>query len=180
MGKAARNNPNSRLVSLPVLQERSCGSCTACCTLPQINEFSKPMFTPCSLLKQPDEGGSCSIWDDRPIFCREYNCLWRRGLGKEEHRPDRLGAMLVASTGYIPGTRFLGVAAHEVHHGALEREGMKALLAEICEGRTVYAVRRRRPELEPVMVADARDGKARDMLQYLLMHAAPTAIIKTE
>lgn len=80
-----------------VAATRSCGPCTACCTLPRIKpeeDFpqGKPGYTKCEHLCE----SGCSKYDDRPALCRDYQCLWRAGivLGDERERPDRLGLML--------------------------------------------------------------------------------------
>lgn len=79
---------------------RSCGNCTACCVLPRIppDEQALPLlpegkagYTPCCYLNC----NGCSVYDERPPVCRDFECLWRSGhiAGDERRRPDRLGLM---------------------------------------------------------------------------------------
>jgi hypothetical protein len=37
----------------------------------------------------------CTIYAARPASCRAFECSWRRGLGKPEHRPDLCGVLLL-------------------------------------------------------------------------------------
>jgi len=143
VGKASRSNPNVKLLALPVLQDRACGACTACCEVLQVDELRKPARQLCEHAK-PAHGGSCGIWGDRerqPPLCRAWHCLWRKGMGAEEERPDQSGVMLQPSVGYIPGTKQLGISAHELRPGALDEPATRAYLERIADGRTVYGVR---------------------------------------
>lgn len=74
---------------LPVAFQRSCGDCTACCTILGVPDLSKEPYQTCEKVC----GQGCSIYQDRPSPCREFNCLWRQGLFEEAHRPDKLGIM---------------------------------------------------------------------------------------
>ena len=74
---------------------RSCGDCQACCTVIQVTELKKPLWTRCD--NQCDTG--CGIYEDRPESCAGFECLWlqgsleRDGTVKETYRPDRLGVI---------------------------------------------------------------------------------------
>lgn len=52
---------------------RSCGTCTLCCRLPDIDLFDKPANAWC---RHCIEGKGCSIYADRPSVCRDFLCLW--------------------------------------------------------------------------------------------------------
>ncbi len=52
--------------------QRSCGSCTLCCRLPEIDEFAKPPDVACSHCT----GSGCAIYDGRPQVCRDFLCRW--------------------------------------------------------------------------------------------------------
>ena len=52
---------------------RSCGSCTLCCRLPDIDLFDKPANEWC---RHCIAGKGCSIYADRPSVCRDFLCLW--------------------------------------------------------------------------------------------------------
>lgn len=66
------------------LPDRSCGTCTLCCRLPEIDEFSKPANEWCTNCVA-DQG--CTIYEKRPQLCRDFLCFWKTGerLGPEWH-----------------------------------------------------------------------------------------------
>lgn len=51
---------------------RSCGTCTMCCTLVPVKELLKPANTRCE--HQFSRG--CRIYAKRPLSCRMWNCAW--------------------------------------------------------------------------------------------------------
>jgi hypothetical protein len=55
------------------LGNRSCGTCTLCCRLPEIDELSKPANAWCL---NCTAGQGCAIYDDRPQLCRDFLCSW--------------------------------------------------------------------------------------------------------
>lgn len=63
------------------LPERSCGTCTLCCRLPEIDEFSKPANAWC---ENCVAGQGCAVYHARPQLCRDFLCYWMTN--------DRLGA----------------------------------------------------------------------------------------
>ena len=65
---------------------RQCHPCTACCSPFELDK--KPAGTPCPFLNTKDKG--CNIYSRRPDTCKSYQCLWRKGQGPEEARPDRV------------------------------------------------------------------------------------------
>ena len=77
----------------PVLADRDCGDCTACCTELTVDtpEFAKPAGTPCIHLCEQ----GCGIHAVRPRICRTWFCAWRRGASlPDEARPDRSGLLV--------------------------------------------------------------------------------------
>lgn len=59
--------------------KRECGDCTACCQGHlNANIHGIQMFKgrPCHFLGEC-EGGGCTIYDQRPTLCQEYQCLWK-------------------------------------------------------------------------------------------------------
>ena len=64
-----------------------CGSCTACCRVYAIPEFSKPAGTWCT---HCTIGKSCNIYATRPERCVTFECLWLQSQTRE----DRLGSEL--------------------------------------------------------------------------------------
>lgn len=75
---------------LPVLS-KSCGPCTACCTVIAVEPLGKEPYTPCNHLCT--EG--CSIYDRKPSVCSTWECAWKSGWidGDERRRPDQLGVI---------------------------------------------------------------------------------------
>jgi hypothetical protein len=71
---------------------RSCGTCTLCCRLPEIDLFEKPANVWC---RHCIEEKGCSIYEDRPSVCRDFLCLWMTDeeLG-EEWDPSRSHMMI--------------------------------------------------------------------------------------
>jgi hypothetical protein len=70
---------------------RSCGECTACCTVLGIKELSKPPHAPCVHLKSGCDGSGCGIYPNHPPECSDYSCLWHAGWGNYADRPDQSG-----------------------------------------------------------------------------------------
>ena len=60
-------------LSSTIVEGRSCGTCTLCCRLPDIDLFDKPANAWC---RHCIEGKGCSIYADRPSVCRDFLCLW--------------------------------------------------------------------------------------------------------
>ena len=80
---------------------RTCGSCTACCTLFPIDEpdLVKQAGVPCQHLA----GGGCGLHPNWPKVCGAWFCGWRRlpRLG-DEWRPDRSGIVVVFDAEGVP------------------------------------------------------------------------------
>jgi Fe-S-cluster containining protein len=77
----------------PVLADRACGECTACCIILTVDTpgFKKPAGTPCAHLASH----GCGIHAVRPDICRTWFCAWRRVADlPEEARPDRSGLLV--------------------------------------------------------------------------------------
>ena len=53
--------------------DRSCGTCTLCCRLPDIDLLDKPANVWC---RHCVAGEGCSIYADRPSVCRDFLCFW--------------------------------------------------------------------------------------------------------
>lgn len=76
-----------------IASDNVCGECNACCQFCDIDELDKSSGTLCS---HYDNG--CSIYEDRPLACSTYQCLWhyQDSLGNklpEKYRPDHLGVI---------------------------------------------------------------------------------------
>lgn len=108
--RAALKRANEKMKA--AIQKRLCGPCDACCTLLEVSELDKPEGKPCELLS--DAGGGCSAYADRPKGCRNWECSWRMGLGREEDRPDKSGIVFDVTRKHA---RFPALVAREVEPG---------------------------------------------------------------
>lgn len=70
--------------------KRKCGSCTLCCTALAVPELGKKTGEPCKHLTPT----GCGIYEDRPLSCRAFECMWLQGAGRHETRPDYTGGVL--------------------------------------------------------------------------------------
>lgn len=74
----------------PPVPGRSCGECTACCLLLDIDELQKPAEVLCPSCT----GSGCGVYETRVSACRNYYCAWRRVEAMPDWaRPDRLRVM---------------------------------------------------------------------------------------
>jgi hypothetical protein len=75
---------------------RSCGDCTACCTLMGVPSLGKPMGAACAHARD----GRCHVYDQRPAECRAFCCWWLAEGGRpvqylrEAERPDLSGVLV--------------------------------------------------------------------------------------
>jgi Fe-S-cluster containining protein len=75
------------------MQFRSCGECTACCDGNLKSNSHGNVFkdrNPCIFLVNK----LCSIYNDRPNTCRNYQCAWSQYLLDEDLRPDLSGVLV--------------------------------------------------------------------------------------
>jgi hypothetical protein len=71
---------------------KECGGCTACCRTLSVYELQKPAGEWCRHCASDKK--SCGIYANRPLSCREFNCLWLTSPGmSEDMRPDRCGVI---------------------------------------------------------------------------------------
>lgn len=52
---------------------RECTACGACCSAPDISTLQKPLGVPCKHLQADC---LCSIYQERPLVCRNYQPDW--------------------------------------------------------------------------------------------------------
>lgn len=79
---------------------RSCGGCTACCTILPVGELDKPALTRC---QHQRSGKGCAIYDRRPQSCVHWSCVWL-ALPEETRdlsRPDRSGYVIDILPDYV-------------------------------------------------------------------------------
>lgn len=75
---------------LDLVPERSCGACTACCTVMAIDkpDIQKQAGVRC----RHCTGVACAIYETRPALCQDYHCAWRQlPILDDTWRPDRSG-----------------------------------------------------------------------------------------
>lgn len=109
---------------------RSCGECTACCSVKSVPELGKPSQTACQHLCR----GQCAIYSIRPQTCRDYACLWRQGWieGDERRRPDKLGVLI----DYEPFTKIPGsirLVVWEIAPGAAQSEKVRYVVGKLLD-----------------------------------------------
>lgn len=147
--------------------ERSCGHCTACCTVLGVTEISKPVGTPCFMLRAPGEGEGhgCRSYESRPPSCKGWSCLWRLGGLTGADRPDQVGAVFDRA---LKGND--RIVAREAFPGGFEKA--EALIAELaltfivftiaCDGRReVRGPGSRRGEVEALIEKAKSEHRAR-------------------
>lgn len=79
-----------------IVPGRTCGTCTLCCRLPEIEEFSKPPNDWCRHCV-PEEG--CRIYDDRPQLCRDFLCRYMTDATMPETWAPEQSHMMVYGQG---------------------------------------------------------------------------------
>lgn len=112
---------------------RECGDCTVCCSVMAVTELRKASRRSCEHVGP--EG--CRIHPERPASCREFHCLWLRGVvaGDEALRPDALGVMFDYFV--TRGTGEEHLIAFELWSGALDEPAARSLLEELARTREV-------------------------------------------
>lgn len=119
----------------PVLADRACGDCVACCTVLTVDtpDFKKAAGTPCAHLTAQ----GCRIHAERPHICRTWFCAWRRVANMpDEARPDRSGVLVSLNFVQEPRNCFEGVSIHvrvldEID--AIENETVATILDSLCD-----------------------------------------------
>lgn len=120
----------------PVVDGRTCGDCTVCCTALQVNspEFAKPAGVPCGHLTAT----GCGIHAVRPPICRTWFCVWRRVAALPDAvRPDRSGLLISVNFVDTPQNCFEGVSINVrlLPGSTAIADGMAAaVLDELCDG----------------------------------------------
>lgn len=84
------------------MTDATCGSCTMCCKLMGVPELEKP---PGEWCKHCDPKVGCTIYDDRPESCKDFECLWLQAQNREgdnhlkasELQPSRCKGVIVTT-----------------------------------------------------------------------------------
>ena len=119
----------------PVLPDRACGDCTACCTVLTVDtpDFAKPAGTPCVHLCA--EG--CGIHAVRPLICRTWFCGWRRVANMPDAaRPDRSGLLVSLNFVQEPQNCLDGVSINVralAGSDAIEKDMAAAVIDSVCD-----------------------------------------------
>jgi len=119
----------------PVLADRDCGDCTACCTVLTVDtpDFKKPAGTPCTHLT----AHGCGIHAVRPPICRSWFCAWRRVAAMpDEARPDRSGLLVSINFVREPRNCFEGVSINVralAGSDAIENGMAATILDSLCD-----------------------------------------------
>ena len=75
-------------------QQRSCGTCFACCVWLGVGPLKKWPGQSCKHLDGSIPDKRCTIYDKRPKCCVDYHCGWRMGIGPDNLRPDQSGVLV--------------------------------------------------------------------------------------
>jgi hypothetical protein len=78
-----------------------CGTCTMCCKVMGVSELDKPKNTQC---EHCAIGKGCKIYDDRPVSCKEFRCIWLQSQTLHaamdlKMRPDKSKVILHTTVG---------------------------------------------------------------------------------
>lgn len=100
---------------------RQCGGCEVCCYIAEVKDVNKSAFQKC---KHQCDG--CAIFgkSERPQVCVDFECMWLRGYGNENDRPDKNG--LLAGLSVVEGLNWIVVK--EVQENAAITTGLKMLV----------------------------------------------------
>jgi len=107
-------------------EQRTCDGCNACCVVYSFDEEpvgEKPRFATCPKVS---ECGGCSIYEQRPPVCRDFQCSWLAGDLPLKMAPKDVGFVITTvSTGAFE-TPVMNI--QETRHGAFKDS---AILAEL-------------------------------------------------
>ena len=134
--------------------QRSCGTCSLCCTILRVDELGKRAGVDCVHLRNgqgqelgndPSKplavAGGCGIHESRPPICRGYRCLWLQGGLEDDERPDRTGGIVDLE----PTGIGLRLAIRESRRGVFDESAELQAIAERHRGQM------------PVRISDAQD-----------------------
>jgi hypothetical protein len=141
---------------MPLPMTPQCGECRACCIVFDVAELNKPRRVPCIYLKpEVSSVGNCSIWnapigtfaddstmDDtldgiirKPAVCRDFECLYKRGIAPPALKPSLSGVVFNFST---DSEKIIGF---ETEYKAADSEGIQDYIATLnAAGIPVFVV----------------------------------------
>jgi len=114
---------------------RSCGSCSACCTVLGVTQMQPEPKPPHQRCAHDSLGRGCRIYADRPQGCREYACLWLLDpeFLHERDRPDRLGLIFDLNPDFAKAHGDRALIAREVWAGSIRAKRAGKVLAAITQ-----------------------------------------------
>ncbi|WP_234903361.1 hypothetical protein [Agrobacterium vitis] len=83
--------PNQTVPDTAPATMRTCGACTLCCRLPDIEALEKPANQWC---RHCSVGQGCAIYADRPTLCRDFLCSWMQSRIGAEWQPEQAHMMV--------------------------------------------------------------------------------------
>ena len=116
--------------SLTIVDQRSCGDCTACCThLPipagLVGPDAKPVGVACSHVCE----AGCGIYSERPTMCEDFRCAWLADTGwPAAWRPNRVGLLALRE---MIGKNVPAAVLYEIRPGALEQSVAAEIAVEL-------------------------------------------------
>ena len=122
---------SNTMSSVPVLPSRECGSCTMCCKTMSVWEIDKPNGVWC---KHVRSHSSCAIYETRPQSCRSFNCLWLRGVGPEDMRPDKSRVIMVEAEDGAEGVKGFAAILDPTRPLAWQAPKVRAFLEAVRDG----------------------------------------------
>lgn len=105
-----------------------CGDCTACCTLSYVKEINKEAWDTCKFCKN----NGCSIYNERPQDCRDFECAYLQGANNIELRPDKCGIMFFKKNdrifcgALVPDVPITDIARGQIE--AFKQQGFSVIL----------------------------------------------------
>lgn len=150
-------NRNPRyLKEVNMENERSCGECYKCCVGLGITELKKYPDQPCRHLDGRNPTARCSIYDDRPDVCRNFQCLWRDGHLEDQDRPDKSGVLAHVDT--PTGKPVLYLTLDERHSDETLERAFRWATKNTINGNKVFSIVQRLGSTQMVAHLDTGTG----------------------
>lgn len=81
--------------------KKECGSCTLCCKILGVIELDKPINKWC---EHCIKSVGCSIYDERPNSCKDFECGWLLSNAPLEWRPDKSHMIITGESDKLNAT----------------------------------------------------------------------------
>jgi hypothetical protein len=162
---------------------KSCGSCSLCCKLFDVDwlEKPKPAGQWCHHCKP---GRGCAIWQNLPQKCADYHCVWRLdpALG-QEWKPERARFILTHAHQDAPLAVILEPSAPDAHRREPYASALRETARQHLEGRgstIVVFCGKRRSLIFPDHEIDIPDGLPLDEVRIHRMNRAGEVFWRAE